>query len=196
MDALDYCNIASEAYDAKPDFGLDNSASRAILRKLGDHVVVAFRGTDDTSSFLNDIDIIPMDIPNIGKLHSGFWHAWQHISEPIKRAIGSSNVVFTGHSLGAAIALIAALDCKISGISVRAVYAFEPPMISPIDLSSKFNGIDLNLYKNGDDVIPELPIGWKHPGNLIEIGHDKKFNLFFIEDHLIANVIKSLKENK
>ena len=193
MSPYDWCSYASEAYDVSPDVGKADSASRAIIRTLDDVTVVAFRGSDDILSWIHDIDALLITIPKIGNIHLGFWSAWRVISKEIKALVKDRRVVFVGHSLGAALALIAAADCKLAGIDVKSVYAFEPPRISPNNITSAFFGIEINLYRNGLDIVTSLPIGWQHPSSLISIGKPS-WPWVNVKDHFIANVLEATKK--
>lgn len=195
MTPLGYALMAEEAYKADPDIGSAFSSSRAICRQVDDGFCVTFRGSDNNASWVTDADIIVENDTKLGKVHKGFWQAWTAIAGQVKAEIAGNRgipVTFCGHSLGAALAILAALDCAQSGISVKAVYAFEPPCISPQSNIKNLlaeSKIAAHLYKNGGDLVCDLPMFWSQSGLLTHIGKPALPN---IEDHLIENVCKSL----
>lgn len=192
MDAHAFALLAQEAYDAAPDIGIESSASRAIVRQTSAGLCIAFPGTDNIDCFGADFDVLPVYVPGAGKVHRGFLEAWRAISLQVLSAVNGQPVTLVGHSLGAAIALMAAIDMTISGNPPAAVYAFEPPRVSPdISIRTLLSGVSVHLYKNGNDLVPDVPPGWNHAGLLIQIG---KPSLPWpnVRDHSIARVIGAL----
>lgn len=191
MSPYDYALIAQEAYAAAPDIGVSGSASRAIIRHTSAGVCVAFPGSDNPECWETDFNVIPLDVPGVGEMHKGFWHAWQAIAQPVLVAIGDGPVTLAGHSLGGALAICAAVTLTLNGRPPAAVYAFEPPRVSPGDCVAKLlTGVELHLYKNGGDIVPDVPFGWQHPGVLTHIGNAALPNL---DEHAIARVLDALK---
>src|SRR3984893_16006603 len=136
MTPRDYALLAQEAYTSAPDIGKADSASRAIVRQTTGGLVVAFPGTDNVDCWLADLDAIPVSAPGAGEVHQGFWDAWQDIAPAVIAAIGEQPVTLVGHSLGAAIALMAAVSLTLAGKPPTGVYGFEPPRVSPgIDIA-------------------------------------------------------------
>lgn len=192
MNAHDYALLAQEAYLAKPDIGDPDSASRAIVRQTAAGLVIAFPGTDNADCVGADIDIGPMVVPGIGKVHRGFWQAWQAIAVPVLAAVDGKPVTLVGHSLGAAIAIMAAAQMTMSGNPPVAVFGFEPPRTSPnLGLRTLLAKVPLHLYVNGLDLVPSLPLDWQHPGVLTHIGKPS-MPLPNVKDHAIARVIAAL----
>jgi triacylglycerol lipase len=192
MSPRDFALLAQEAYTAAPDIGIGDSASRAIVRQTAVGLVVAFPGTDNLDCWGADFDIVPVSVPGAGEVHRGFLDAWRAISVPVLAAIAGQPVTLVGHSLGAAIALMAAMDMTVSSNPPVAVFCFEPPRVSPdLTIRTLLAKVPLHLYKNGNDLVPDVPPGWHHAGLLTHIG---KPALPFpnVQDHAIAKVIAAL----
>ncbi|NDV73025.1 lipase family protein [Burkholderia cenocepacia] len=192
MTPRDYALLAQEAYSAKPDIGNADSASRAIVRQTAAGLVVAFPGTDNLDCVAADLDAHPIDVIGIGQVHHGFWKAWGAIAVDVLAAIDGRPVTLVGHSLGAAIAIMAAAAMVVGGNPPAAVYGFEPPRVSTNgSVAAVLAKVPLNLYKNGNDIVPELPLDWCHAGNIQQIGR-AMFPFPNVTDHAIARVITFL----
>ncbi len=192
MTPYDYALIAQEAYSAKPDIGDANSASRAIVRDTPDGLVVAFPGTDNLECVITDANMLTMSVPGAGEVHRGFWEAWLAIGAHVEAAIGERPVTLVGHSLGAALAICAAITRRVVGKPVSAVYGLEPPHISPdTAIAGLLAPVPVYLSKNGNDIVPDVPFNWRHAGQLVHIGRP---SLPFpnIVDHMLERVISAL----
>lgn len=192
MTPRDFALIAQEAYDASPDIGKADSASRAIVRQTAGGLVIAFRGSDNELSWETDFDIETVDVPGAGKFHAGFWNAWRAIATDVLAAIDGRPVTFVGHSLGAALCIAAALDTTISGNPPAAVYGFEPPRVSP-DMGARvaLRAVDVKLFRNGLDIVPTVPLDWRHAAPLIRIGKPA-LPIVNTIDHQLERVIAAL----
>jgi pimeloyl-ACP methyl ester carboxylesterase len=188
----DFALLAQEAYSAKPDIGKADSASRAIVRQTAAGLVVAFPGTDNLDCVAADLDAHPIDVIGIGQVHHGFWKAWGAIAVDVLAAIDGRPVTLVGHSLGAAIAIMAAAAMVVGGNPPVAIYGFEPPRVSTNgSVAAVLAAVPLNLYKNGNDIVPDLPIDWQHAGPIRQVGR-AAFPFPNVVDHAIARVIAAL----
>lgn len=194
MTPRDFALLAQEAYDAPPDIGQIDSASRAIVRQTPGGLVIAFRGSDDADSWETDFDAVPMDVPGVGKMHRGFWLAWQAIAVDVLAAIDGKPVTLVGHSLGGALALCAAIDMAISGNPPAAVYGFEAPRVTPEPgAAALLISVSVKLYRKGNDIVPLLPPDWPDIAPVTPIGAPD-LPLVNILDHKIAGVIAALAD--
>lgn len=193
MTPRDFALLAQEAYTAKPDIGNALSASRAILRQTDDGLVVAFPGTDNFKCWEADFDIGLQDVPGVGQVHRGFWEAWRAIQFEVLDAISGKPAIFVGHSLGAAIAIMAAVDTTISGNPPAAIYGFEPPRVSPsANVSTLLAMVPQFLYQNGNDIVPFVPFGWHLNGTMTKIG-TPLLPILNARDHAMARVLLALQ---
>lgn len=171
MTPRDFAILAQEAYNVAPDIGQIDSASRAIVRQTPGGLAIAFRGSDNDACWAADFDAFPMDVDGIGKLHRGIWRAWEAMAAPVLAAIDGKPVTLVGHSLGAALALMCAIEMTVSGNAPAAVWGFAPPRISPgPEFGTLLEHVPITLYRNGNDVVPALPPDWYHPAPIRSIG--------------------------
>jgi hypothetical protein len=192
MSPRDYALLAQEAYTATPDIGVDGSASQAIVRHTEAGLCIAFTGTENLDGWGADFDVVPVSVLGAGDVHRGFLDAWRAISGPVLAAISGQPVTLVGHSLGAAIAIMCAMDMTLAGSPPAAVFGFEPPRVSPdLTIRTLLAKVPVHLYKNGLDIVPDVPPGWNHAALLTHIG---KPALPFpnVQDHAIARVIQAL----
>lgn len=196
MTPRDFALLAQEAYDAPPDIGQLDSASRAIVRETPGGLVIAFRGSDNKACWEADFDAFPMDVDGIGKLHRGIWQAWEAISAQVLAAIDGKPVTLVGHSLGGALALMCAIEMTVSGNAPASVWGFEPPRISPgPEFGPLLAHVPITLYRNGNDVVPMVPPDWYHPVPLTLIGTPTMpFDNAF--DHKMELVIAALSASQ
>lgn len=188
MNPVDYALLAKRAYSDAPTVGLADSASR--MHVYGD--VHVFRGSDDLDSWVHDFDVALEDVPGLGRIHAGFWTAWRTIREqclalPVPSAIA-------GHSLGAAMAIIAAAEWALLG-HVVPVYAFEPPRIAADGTLAKvFADFAIPVFatRNGLDLVTDVPPELTLPCELTHIG-TPAFPYPNLIDHAIGHVVEALQ---
>jgi pimeloyl-ACP methyl ester carboxylesterase len=192
MTPRDFALLAQEAYTAKPDIGVADSASRAIVRQTTAGLVVAFPGSDNDACWVTDFDILTVNVPGVGEVHHGFWSAWQAIADDVVKVIGDQPVTLVGHSLGAALSVCAAVALTLAGKPPAAVYGFEPPRVSPdLGVRTLLANVPVHLFKCGSDPVPDVPLGWHQSALLTHIGPPDTL-MPRLADHMIENVIAAL----
>jgi triacylglycerol lipase len=162
------------------------------VRQTAAGLVVAFPGTDNIPGWIADLDIRQVSVEGVGEVHRGFWLAWQAIAPAVTAAVGAQPVTLVGHSLGAAIAIMAAVSMTLADKPPAAVYGFEPPRVSSgLGVRTLLSKVSVHLYKNGNDVVPDVPLGLNHAALLTHIG--KAFlPIANVQDHMLARVIPAL----
>ena len=147
---------------------LDNQALLAwnSEEKIG---IISFRGTepDDTGDIATDLSmsLIPHPDPTKGRIHRGYYQAFHDLKPDIDdwiNKIERSNPeiekwLITGHSLGAAMATIAASVLNFSQGSKRLIN-FGSPRVGDVDFVRAFPaGIEYRRYVNCCDVVCRVP---------------------------------------
>lgn len=174
---IDLCIMA---YDPNPTYkqsqtvrfgstprGITSALISNSLRTPGE-IIVAFRGTMGLLDWLIDLDAIP----TLDGFHQGFAEATDTLIPQIIPLLRPGNkVVFTGHSLGGAMAAIAAARlhqmCDITN-----VITFGQPRIGKQSAVNMLAGLDWDRYVHGNDVVPTVPpteFGFVHGGTLVEL---------------------------
>jgi triacylglycerol lipase len=131
---------------------------------------VSFRGTSDVGEWVADLDAVPGDylpIGGYGQVHAGFQDVYELVRTAIAADLatataGCDEILITGHSLGAALAVLAAPDIfrnmPPNTIEPRLI-TFAGPRVGLSDFASKFNADIESCFRvvNFLDIVPYLP---------------------------------------
>ncbi len=143
-------------------------------------IVVAFRGTEPThlQDLLSDAKIRRVRGP-FGNVHRGFLGAFNQVVDDMFTAIDAiqdksrpQSVWFTGHSLGAALASIAASHFLADSRTLGGVYNFGQPRVGDDEYAGEFDkrieGKHFRFVNNNDTVtrVPPRQLGYQHTGSL------------------------------
>jgi hypothetical protein len=151
----------------------------AFIATKDDSIYVSFRGSADLSDVINDIAAIQVRynfVPTTGKVSVGFQTAYTgNVTDPIESNILSKldeltmtgnfkNLYITGHSLGAALALLAFPDFSqnVSNIDNVVMYNFAGPAAGDSNWVTTYEGeyapnrISFRIV-NKNDLVPMLP---------------------------------------
>jgi hypothetical protein len=149
-----------------------------------EHIVVAFRGTEDPTSLEGLKDWLLSDAVNLlivpegrlgtdlaaagvgARFHQGFINAlasvWETLAASVEEAMRAAErpLWLTGHSLGGALALLAAWLFQRRFLGVHQVYTFGAPMVGNAEASRAFDRElqgKVYRYVNPADPVPCLP---------------------------------------
>ncbi len=169
----------------------DTQAVLAYTAKPVEFAVLAFRGTEQTSGdFETDLKLwknflsfakSPLRSPSQSQawVHAGFREAldaiWQDVKIQLAQLPRSCPVFFTGHSLGAALATLAA-----ARHTPRAVYTFGSPRVGNRAFAEQLSGIPIFRVIDDKDIVTQLPpekiwfrkTGFVHVGEEFHIGSE------------------------
>ena len=133
--------------------------------------VVSFRGSDDVEAWFDfNFDLLPVDWEPGGKVHQGFKEAldaiWNPIRDTIEALPDGTPVIYTGHSLGGAVATLAA-----SRRPPALTYTFGSPRPGDAAFGSTVPVDSFFRIVNNRDIVTEVPVGLGHVGELHYITH-------------------------
>jgi predicted lipase len=149
-------------------------------------VILAFAGTDPGiwQNLVSDFTPIPQAGSDI---HDGFRVAAEAAQPQIDRAVqlcqqSGGPLFITGHSLGAALAALAALSAAKAGMPPAAVYTFGMPRVGGPQFVASYASLSRVTYRlvHGIDLVtrvpPGLPGGFHHVGHLLQCAAGAKFD--------------------
>jgi triacylglycerol lipase len=153
-------------------FGLmgHNVASRTAF--------VSFRGTADTAEWLADFDAVPADyqpLSGFGQVHAGFQDVYTMVRSSIATNLAGATasctqILVTGHSLGAALAVLAAPDIfknmPPNTLEPRLI-TFAGPRVGLSDFAAAFDATIESCFRvvNYLDIVPLVP-----PAPYVDVG--------------------------
>jgi hypothetical protein len=141
----------------------------------GDRVtVVAFRGTEpqERSDIRQDARFWPTAWDGGGDVHTGFAEAFEAIREEFVAAIRgvSGRLLLTGHSLGAAVATLAAAVVPASRRADTLLCTFGSPRVGSEKFAESLAGITHLRYAGACDLVSWVPpielVPYRHHGIL------------------------------
>ena len=142
----------------------DCNGTQAILVSYGNFIVLAFRGTEAMSikDIRIDLDAKTTQCETGGKIHSGFKEAFEEVALDIQKTLNEDTLkdkplFITGHSLGGALATIAAKKLSHKG-GIAACYTFGSPRVGNDEWIAD---IKVPIYRvvNAADCVTMLPPG-------------------------------------
>jgi len=160
----------------------------AAVGKSGDTCIVAFRGTANLAGAMLDVGsaiLAPFGCSGC-QVGAGFKSGYESVAGQIKGALhslGCHSVAVTGHSLGAAKAILAMYDLATSGFHIDTSYVFgEPRMANGAFQGSFHSVVHAAVFRvvHGKDPIPNQGgVGALNVGTEIYEAGDS-----FLTDHL------------
>ena len=157
---------------------------------------VVFRGTDEVTDWLYNFNIHEHD-----GFHEGFYKLYDKIWNIVYEFKNKyENIIYTGHSLGGALATVCA-----SKLGCSKLVTFGSPRVLTRKRKKEFN-IETYRYVNNMDIVPKfpLPIRFVHTDGLQYITKSGKIlkrnpmSTFFshsnIDDHFMKQYLKFIKK--
>jgi len=154
--------LAAWGYQGKKIAGEN---TQGFIAARDDYVIIAFRGTDGLADIIVDMNARPKQFAGGGKVHAGFADAleavWPQLAQEVKSLPQNRRIFVTGHSLGGALAQLAAYRMERElRRPVRAVYTYGSPRVGNGKFARLY-GRRLSdrtfLYINGNDPVARVP---------------------------------------
>ena len=150
---------------------LSRGATQCFVAWTGDTVLVAFRGTTDLSDWLSNLKILDID-RSYGPVHRGFHGQFQDVADELGRRLDTlphTRLFVTGHSLGGAIATVAAAEWATRPVPPTGIFTFGQPATGHGRLVSFLTDSypdRFHRFVNHRDIVPRVPPGYQHVGTL------------------------------
>jgi hypothetical protein len=182
-------------------YGYSKNTAQAALIEHDDYFCFAFRGTDEIEDWLDNGNVFP-EKKFFGEFHRGFLRSLEDVWEPLyqqyyqlwqqdvaQNAIVNGKVIInktprpvfiTGHSLGGAMAMIAAAKLIHADKPFTSAYTFGQPRAMSLDTSRIFNNeakSRVYRFQNNNDVVTRIParlMGYSHAGSFLYISDKLK----------------------
>jgi subtilisin family serine protease/pimeloyl-ACP methyl ester carboxylesterase len=135
-------------------------------------IFIAFRGTQSLADWIADLDVVSTPT-RYGRLHRGFVEAYSAVAKDLADTIQTLKpqgkvIHLTGHSLGAALATIAACELRDS-VSITGIYTFGQPRLgdqTTVDFFEREYPRSFQRFVFDDDLVTRIPPGYLHVGRL------------------------------
>jgi hypothetical protein len=157
-----------------------------VIGERPNAVILAFAGTDPAvwETLATDLKIVRRRDTDV---HAGFQAAMEGAQADIERAIDRSQqtgkpLFIAGHSLGGAVAALAAQFADSKGLAPRSVYVFGMPRAGGERFQDTYNArLGAVTYRlvHGLDVVARVPmsgIGFRHIGRVLQCEDGEKFD--------------------
>lgn len=140
---------------------------------LEDICIVVFRGTDDKSDWIANLDRRSVNTDH-GEIHRGFHDAYQRLRKQVVSIVDSENpkhLWVTGHSLGGALSVVCAYDLiENERRNVNGLVTFGQPMVARSEMGQHLDDVLLGSYVHyvhASDFVPRIPPSFQHCGSLV-----------------------------
>lgn len=155
--------------------------------------ILVSRGTDadDPTDLGDDVDVLLTQRSEGGKVHPGFAHAFSELRPKLVPALQAiqCRVIFTGHSLGAAMATLFSSIKKPDFL-----YLFGSPRVGGPAFVATLNDTSSRRYVDCCDLVTRMPpevLGYVHVGNPYYINFDPKVIFNAKNDYMEADQFRA-----
>lgn len=168
----------------------ERTDTHADMIELSDRRILAFRGTESREDMFEDaeIELVPC---MFGRVHLGFTIAFHSVADQIDRALliaPNKPLAVTGHSLGGALAKMAALSIAYNRkATISSVITFGEPRWADRQCASEYDallgGVSWRVVHSLDPValIPWLCGRYRHTRNEAWLENQRVYeNLFWL----------------
>jgi triacylglycerol lipase len=158
---------------------LERNHTQAFMMGNEEVIILAFRGTECRciKDWMTDSDITFVRESG-GRVHRGFSFGldsiWSDILMNLQNFRTNNQALFiTGHSLGGALATLAAAKLQAFGYPVQGIYTFGSPRVGDMEFFNHFSQIFPDRafrFVNNNDVVTRIAprsFGYKHVGQCL-----------------------------
>lgn len=197
----------------------DDSADYEVfgfVARCGGEVVVAIRGTDGWLNWVSNVEfaLVPCAMAGAGRTEAGFTDLYATFrtgpSDAAPRVVdflrqqvaagGVSAVRITGHSLGAALATLLALDfaqTAPAGAVAPEVYTFASPLVGDKEFAATYDRLVETSWRiaNANDIVPKVPpsfAGYAHVDAEVPINSDDRSRHTLVCWHSLDTYLNTL----
>jgi hypothetical protein len=203
-DFAGYCDAFDLPVEEIQELADDNQ--RILVGHYPDRTVVAFRGTATVGGWEEDLNTAPVLTWYPGLVHAGFYQADQNCAILLDGNVPPEKpVLFTGHSLGGALATLASYRYLRRSYHVLPVYTFGCPRVGNPRFVNAMSELSLFRVTYAGDPVPHVPLGvyaphgttvWYNPaGEQLPENPEEEIIDFARDvwsDHAIANYVRIL----
>lgn len=151
---------------------VQHGATQCFIASTDKIAVVAFRGTKGALDWFSNLNVLERRT-SYGSVHDGFYRAFHLVRSRLEMLLEplaeTRKLVLTGHSLGGALATIAAAEWAHK-YPIASVYTFGQPRVGFASfrayMTEHFDG-KFFRFVNADDIVPRVPPKYVHVGRLV-----------------------------
>jgi len=190
--------------------GADNNSAQAVLIEHRDYLCFAFRGTNELSDWLDNLNTLSTK-QLFGDFHKGFWDSVTDVWDPLWAAYETCQTqqerptFITGHSLGGAMATVAAARLAAMKVPFTSVYTFGQPRAMTMSTAKLLDSMceaQFFRFENNNDMVTKVPsrlTGYSHVGTHLYISEEKQISVnpglgYILMDYLdgfMSSIFKS-----
>ena len=160
---------------------IDVDDTQCFIASFANGVLIAFRGTESLGDWLSNLNILSTT-KEYGVVHKGFYNGFVDVKQFLKQELdrfSPNRILLTGHSLGGALATVAAAEWSES-YQITGVYTFGQPAVGKGKFSAFFDTHYRDKFfrfVNNDDIVPRVPPSYQHVGKLFHFGAHSELKL-------------------
>jgi len=165
--------------ESPPTLYSRNRDSQMYVCKYENKLSIIFRGTESNRDVLTDLNLIQVELPlknqdENPQVHWGFYNQFNELKPDIDKIIKEyhestenldKEIIFSGHSLGGALATISALNYayEYPDITIDCI-TLGSPRVGDYKFAEYFDKCITNSYRfvNDNDPIPCMPTAWRY----------------------------------
>ncbi|MDF1813695.1 MAG: CHAT domain-containing protein [Verrucomicrobiales bacterium] len=146
----------------------ESSNTEGFVASNSEIILIAFRGTDGQEDLKLDLTFTPIKVGD-HNFHRGFRKAFEDVEGELRQMVRnaspeSKKLYFTGHSLGGALATIAAAELS-EEFTTHEIFTYGQPGVGTASFAGFYNNTFPSKsfrFVNKGDIIPKVPPGFSH----------------------------------